>query len=283
MPPPRRARGSVRRAILALLLAFTAVFASAPLLATPGLGDAPIPIVDGLSALPLTDGAWVVTSDAPWSANVLVVHLADGSVVLADTPPTEAWTAALLDWIERRLSPRAVYAVNSHYHVDAAGGNRVLIERGIPVWGSELTAELVSTKAGGILEELQRTSAGTPNEGLFDQETLLPPDHTIPEGESKTFELGEQSFVILDPGPAHAQDNVVVWFPAQRILFGGCMVKSSDSVGYLGDASLEHWPTALDRLRALDPRWVVPGHGHRFDPGILDLTESVVRKAAADG
>jgi len=238
-------------------------------------------IAAGLTALQLAEGAWVVTSDAPWPANVLVVRMADGTVVLADTPPTERWTAELLDWIDRRLSPAGVVAVNSHYHVDAVGGNRVLRQRGIPIWGSELTAELVSTKAAGILEELKRSTAGTEDEGLFDQPDLLGPDQLIPEGGSKTLELGGQEVVILDPGPAHSQDNVVVWFPDRRILFGGCMVKASDSPGYLGDASLEHWPEALDRLRALVPARVVPGHGHRFDPGVLELTEEVVRKAAA--
>ncbi|MCG8456902.1 MAG: hypothetical protein MI919_11530, partial [Holophagales bacterium] len=115
-------------AILALLLAC----ATAPLLAATKPDDAEeVQIADGLSAMALTEGAWVVTSAAPWPANVLVVRMSDGSVVLADTPPNEAWTAAVLDWIDRRLSPTRVIAVNSHYHADAAGGNRVLIERGI--------------------------------------------------------------------------------------------------------------------------------------------------------
>lgn len=239
-----------------------------------------VQIVAGLSAVRLTEDAWVVTSDAPWSANVLVVRMADGTVVLADTPPNEKWTLALLDWIDRRFTPLAVVAVNSHFHLDAMGGNRVLLERRIPVWGSALTRELVRTKAPGMLAELRRSVAGTDDDGLFDQTELLPPDHTVPDGESKTLEFGAQEVVILDPGPAHAPDNVVVWFPDQRILFGGCMVKSSDSAGYLGDASLDHWPLALDRLQALDATWVVPGHGQRFDPGILSLTKEVVRKAA---
>lgn len=264
------------RALIALLIATT----------LPGAAAAKaeeVPIAAGLSAVRLADDAWVVTSDAPWPANVLVVRMADGTVVLADTPPTEKWTAAVLDWIDRRFAPSSVVAVNSHYHADAAGGNRVLRERGVPVWGSALTAELVRTKGAGLLEELRRDVAGTEDEGLFDQSVPVEPDHLIPEGESRTLDLGGQQVVIVDPGPAHSPDNVVVWFPHARILFGGCMVKASDSPGYLGDASLEHWPEALDRLRALDPVWVVPGHGRRLDPGTLDLTEEVVRKAAADG
>lgn len=274
----RRGVARVRMVILATVLAI----ATAPRL--PGEaedGAVEEAIAAGLSAVLLVEDAWVVTTDAPWPANVLVVRMDDGGVVLADTPPTEKWTAALLDWIDRRLAPTSIVAVNSHYHVDATGGNRVLQERGIPIWGSALTAELVSTKAAGILEELRRSVAGTDDEGLFDQTVLVPPDQLIPEGASTTtLGVGEQRVLILDPGPAHSPDNVVVWFPDSRILFGGCMVKAHDSVGYLGDASLEHWPLALDRLRALDATWVVPGHGRRFDPGILDLTEQVVRKAA---
>jgi glyoxylase-like metal-dependent hydrolase (beta-lactamase superfamily II) len=246
-------------------------------------GAEEVPIATGLSAVQLADDAWVVTSDAPWPANILVVRVADGTVVVADTPPTEKWTAAVLDWIERRFAPPSIVAVNSHYHADATGGNRVLRERGVPIWGSALTAELVRIKGVGMLKELRQSVAGSDDEGLFDQSVLVEPDHLIPEGESRILDLGGgQQVVIVDPGPAHSPDNVVVWFPDSRILFGGCMVKASDSPGNLEEASLEHWPEALDRLRALGPIWVVPGHGQRFDPGILDLTEQVVRTAAAD-
>jgi len=277
----QRGRVGARTVLLAAALALGA---AAPGLSGEG-GDAAqeVPIAAGLSALPLGEDAWVVTSDAPWPANVLVVRMADGTIVLADTPPTEKWTAALLDWIDRRFAPRALVAVNSHYHIDAAGGNRVLRERGIPIWGSALTAELVRSRAAGILEELRRSAKGTDDEGLFDQTDLVAPDHLIPDGISETLELGAQRVEILDPGPAHSPDNVAVWFPDQRILFGGCMVKASTGAGYLGDASLDHWPQALNTLRALEATWIVPGHGRRFDPGVLDLTEEVVRKAAAGG
>ena len=35
-------------------------------------------------------------------------------------------------------------------------------------------------------------------------------------------------------------------------------------MGTLGDAFLTEWPATLDRLRALDFDWVLPGHGDAF-------------------
>jgi glyoxylase-like metal-dependent hydrolase (beta-lactamase superfamily II) len=64
--------------------------------------------------------------------------------------------------------------------------------------------------------------------------------------------------------PGHAPDNIVVWFPDQRILFGGCLIKSAsaDGLGFTGDADLATWPEAVRRVAArYHPTLVVPGHG----------------------
>ena len=64
-----------------------------------------IEIGDDLEARRLDEGIWVVTSLRPWAANSVVVRLDDGTVVLADTPPTRAYTRNLLAWVEGELDP----------------------------------------------------------------------------------------------------------------------------------------------------------------------------------
>jgi len=46
---------------------------------------------------------------------------------------------------------------------------------------------------------------------------------------------------IYYPGGGHTADNIVLWFPSKKILFGGCMLKDSNSksLGNLSDAKLE--------------------------------------------
>ncbi len=70
---------------------------------------------------------------------------------------------------------------------------------------------------------------------------------------------------LFFPGPCHTRDNILVWLPHQRVLFGGCFVKSvtADSLGNVEDAALRDWPASLGRVRAAypSPSMVIPGHG----------------------
>ena len=39
------------------------------------------------------------------------------------------------------------------------------------------------------------------------------------------------------------------------------MIRAQRSIGYTGDANLEHWSHAVETAQALAPQIVVPGHG----------------------
>ena len=84
------------------------------------------------------------------------------------------------------------------------------------------------------------------------------------------------------PGPGHAADNLVVWFPRQRILFGGCLVKAeaAEDLGNVADADLGSWPKAVEAVRERYPSAaiVVPGHGPVGGPGALERTLELRRR-----
>ena len=67
------------------------------------------------------------------------------------------------------------------------------------------------------------------------------------------------------PGPSHSKDNLIVYFPDKRLLFGGCAVKSiqSKNLGFTGDAIMSEWPKSLAKVlnKYNDALLVVPGHG----------------------
>ncbi len=50
--------------------------------------------------------------------------------------------------------------------------------------------------------------------------------------------------LIFYPGAGHTKDNVVVYFPKERILFGGCFIKDNKATGMgnIADADLAAWP-----------------------------------------
>jgi len=71
----------------------------------------------------------------------------EGSLLLVNTPYTSAATARLLTWIEVRYGRRPLTAVNTHFHVDALGGNAALVAAGARIYGSDATARLVASGA----------------------------------------------------------------------------------------------------------------------------------------
>ena len=101
-------------------------------------------------------------------------------------------------------------------------------------------------------------------------------------GLDTTLIFGGTSVQVLYPGGGHTRDNIVVWLPASRILFGGCLVKadSAESLGYIADADLASWPGAITMLLHRFPRAriVVPGHGAVGGRGLLKHTLALLRE-----
>lgn len=198
----------------------------------------------------LRPGIWLHTS---WQAledgtrfpsNGLVVREGNG-LVLVDTAWGDPLTEELLDRIERELKLPVVRAVATHFHDDRLGGAATLKKRGIPLYAHPLTI------------------AKMPGLGL------------------KPLPASFGSLEVYYPGPAHAPDNVVVWIPGAKVLFGGCAVRSANStaLGNLSDADLLRWHESIRNVmrRYGDAEIVVPGHGKPGGKELLERTLELTR------
>jgi glyoxylase-like metal-dependent hydrolase (beta-lactamase superfamily II) len=75
--------------------------------------------------------------------------------------------------------------------------------------------------------------------------------------------VGDQDAVILHT-PGHSPDSICVFIPALRVLFSGDTVfPISDSQGSYPRAYM----TSLERIAALGPRGIYPGHGQPITSG----------------
>ena len=98
------------------------------------------------------------------------------------------------------------------------------------------------------------------------------PTHLFALEEGLQLEYGDEIVQVYYPGPSHSPDNIVVYFPSRKLLFGTCMIIGGDKVGNTSDADLETWPESVRDLARFDFDVLVPGHGDRLDPGLLDHT-----------
>lgn len=238
---------------------------------------APIPIGAELVAHPIPGHtAYVIEHTAPISANALLYLTPGGVPILADTPWTPAATAALLDWVDARYGRPPALATISHFHLDAAGGIAALQARGVPVVASTHTARLIAERAPAM----QRSLADD-HGAAFTGWTVPNPDRTFDPATGHRETIDGVEIHVIHPAPAHAPDNVATWIPHAGLLFGGCLVKGGDTLGYLGDADLDRYPAAVAALQALAPTTVVPGHGRRVDAELLAHTANLLAAHAA--
>jgi metallo-beta-lactamase class B len=241
-----------------------------------------------LRIVPLVEGVYVVIHELPSTANSLLVVTASGDLVLVDTPYTADATRLELGWLEAHFGRRPVAALNTHFHLDRAGGNEALIAAGIPVYGSERTVRMLAERGeqrkGEVVAQLADSEEPSAPAliAAFRGARLVPPDHVLPASRDITLTLGGERLVVHDPGPAHSPDNVVVFFPRRQVLFAGCMIKSGDSetMGNVADADLGAWPAALANVRAAFPNAarVVPGHGAAGGMELLDHTRRLLER-----
>lgn len=247
----------------------------------PRVGDPPIAIDPELYVRAIAPHTYVVTHVPFYASNVLVAKMPDGAALIASSPFETVATRSLVAWIQRALSPTRVVAVNTHFHFDGTGGNEAYAEAGVETWASTRTTALL-LEVGPRMQREASEQLREPERSRVAAMRLTPATRSFPAGVGMALDFGGEQVRVVDPGPAHAPDNVVVHFPARGVVFGGCMIKSSASPGFLGHADLEHWPAAVEAVRALGARTVIPGHGAVGGSELFDLTLRVVRAAKAE-
>lgn len=243
------------------------------------------PLGHDMVATDLGDGLIAITSQ-PFAANSLLVRSPDGSAILIDSPTTPADTAALLDWAELRWGAPVRWAINSHWHADATGGNQILIERGAEVISSRRTAAILRDRGAGMGAELRAMFRGKSprDDAIADElESFRPTPATrqLEVAPTVTVDLGGEVIELVYPGPSHSDDSIGVFVVGRRVLYGGCAVRSDGTIGNRREAS-PNWAVALERFAALEPRIVVPGHGRRFAPQMIPESIAAARELFSD-
>lgn len=87
---------------------------------------------------------------------------------------------------------------------------------------------------------------------------------------------------VFYPGEGHSPDNIVVWLPEYKVLFGGCLVKELDSkgLGNTTDANLEQWPISINKVleKYPDAEVVIPGHGNWGGIELIEHTLELLKQ-----
>lgn len=222
----------------------------------------------------ISENVWVHTStytipgQSPIPVNGLVI--VDGEeVILADAVWGELATLSLLETVEREIGKPVTKLITTHHHADRVMGVDAAEWKGIEVFTHPDTPALAA-----------RNGWPVPNTSVA---ALKQPGSRIKVGNVE----------VAYPGPGHASDNLVVYVPSDKILYGGCAVRGaeSQSLGNILDANLKTWAESLAWVKTTYPEadLVVPGHGKGADLRLIDHTLTLLaseinsQTASSDG
>jgi metallo-beta-lactamase class B len=171
------------------------------------------------------------------SANGLYLVTNDG-VLMIDSPWDTTQFQPLLDSIKVKHKKNVTMCIATHFHEDRTGGLEYYKQQGIKTYTTKQTDELSKKR------NMKRA------EFLLDKDTV--------------FTLGQYSFQTYFPGHGHAPDNIVIWFEKEKILYGGCLIKSTvdTTLGNLGDADVNKYTSTIENLqrKCKNPKFIIPGH-----------------------
>ena len=188
------------------------------------------------------------------SSNGLIV-IEEGKAFIVDTPWSIEDTEKLIHWI-KQSGYEPIGSISTHSHDDRTTGIEWLNNHSVPTYASVLTNKILANKGKALAK------------------------NTFTQSE---FQIESGLIEAFYPGAGHTIDNIVIWLPKSKLLFGGCFVKSlhSKNLGYTGEASIEQWPASIDKVLLKYPQaeTIIPGHGKSGDIHLLTHTKNLAQSA----
>ena len=163
----------------------------------------------------------------------------ENGVALFDTPWDTTQFQPLLDSIKMKHNKDVVLCIATHSHEDRTGGLEFLKQKGVKTYTTVAT--------DNICREKGRKRAAF----LLSKDTV--------------FNIGPVTFQTYYGGQGHTPDNIVIWFEKEKILYGGCLIKSTEAtdLGNLNDANVKEWTSTIKNIQSKFkmPKFIIPGHG----------------------
>lgn len=180
-----------------------------------------------------------------------------GEAIVFDTPADEKSSAELISFVTARLTCHIKAIIPTHFHEDCVAGLEIFNGHGIPSYTSNKTIKQLKNKIGKLPNPIRG----------FNDSLALP--------------VGNRAVYIQYFGEGHTKDNIIGYFPDDKAVFGGCLIKELGAgKGNLADANTKAWPVTVRKLKQRYPQVeiVIPGHGKPGSSALFDYTINLFRK-----
>lgn len=175
----------------------------------------------------------------------------NNEAIVFDTTCDDESSGELINYIMKKLQCKIKAIIPAHFHEDCVGGLEKFNAYNIPAYASNKTIKLLS---------MNNKKFSKPITGFDD---------------SLTLRIGDKKVYAQYFGEGHTKDNIIGYFPEDKVMFGGCLIKEEGAEkGNLADANVKEWPETVRKVKEKYPQTkiVIPGHGKLGGTALFDYT-----------
>lgn len=248
----RRLQGSVLLHAAALVCIAALVAFTVPVRAQSAL----------LSSVQVAPGVWALVGplDGPSADNHAlnatygVIATPEGTVLVDSGASAQG--AALLDQAARAATGQPVrWVINTGSQHHRWLGNDYFRRQGAQIIAHARTAQTQRSLAADQTTQLKSLLGAR-----FDGTQAAHADAPL-QGTRSELKLGGVRIDLLDLGDAHFPGDAVAWLPERKIALTGDLVYVERLLSLVPQSNGPSWLAAFERLAAMAPEHVVPGHG----------------------
>ena len=185
--------------------------------------------------------------------NYVFIETGEGVVVVNSSSYLLA--EALHEEIRRVTDKPVTLVINENGQGHAALGNGYWQEQGIDTLAHEDAANAFETNGAGSLVSLKRAA-----KERADGTAVVLPSRTFRDRVSVGSR--QRPVEVIDLGHAHSPGNIVVWLPKDRLIVTGDLAFHERLLPLMEDTDTRAWLETWQAFEALEPVYVIPGHGH---------------------
>ncbi len=177
-------------------------------------------------------------------------------VVLIDSGASEASAPLIAQAIATVTDQPITAVINTGSQDHRWLGNRWFARQGARILALRRTVATQRQYAAQELEQLKPVL----KDRLADT-TPYPAPVPI-DADQTTLTVGGVSLQLRWLGDAHFPGDALVWLPELHVLYAGDLVFVDRLLGVLPSSDALAWRDTFHRMAQLQPRYIVPGHGH---------------------
>jgi metallo-beta-lactamase class B len=220
----------------------------------------------------LTGSIYLVEDEAFDILTNSLVYVGPSQVTVIGASWTPETAKAVADQIKQITPLPITEVIDTSPDPEWSGGNGYWKRIGAKILAVEITATLLQHTWRTTVADFRQAHPSYPDEPPVLPTEVRPGDFQLQDGNIRCFYLG----------PSHTPGDIFVYFPKERVLDAGSILK--EHLGNMAKADVNAYPRTLHRLEALhlDTNMIVSGHWSAVHgPDLIEHYLELLRENAA--